>query len=584
MITLDNFENFVPYKILMRGEEYYDTDAVSELEETSPGEWTATVEGTDDHNVEISMNGKEVESWYCDCPYDGEICKHVVAALLAIRDNNKRVSRSAFSKMRIVTKEEEVVQPNVDIKQLLSFISPQEISTFINEYASTNPEFKAAFLKRFIFKESSSTSKGKDYRTEIQKIFNSFGDSKKSRYHNRYNDYSRDWETVFNRMDVFLKKADFFLSLGDMDSTIAIALQTLRSIGENYEDELLYIDDDDDFGTSLYCEHAGGLLMKVVGHPKTTQKQKTDILQELRQIAEISTYRNYGIYDIDELMMQINLSIQPTEKALELIDGLLETRKDTHDLYQLVLRKVNLLLEQNEEQKANETIRQYLYLTEIREMEVEKLIVRCQYDEAIRLLNEGIEIAEEEIYPGTDSKWLEIKLKIYETTNRTSEVIDTCRLLFVTGRDKLTYYNKLKTLIPKEQWKNFLDAMMKETEFSNYFSFGGSAEADIYVKEQDNERLFTLLSSTRYDQLEALMRYAHYLKDTHSEQLIAMYTSSLNDYAERKMGRRNYEFIAQVLPCIYKLKGGQTAVKNIVAEFRIKYKRRPAMMEVLKDF
>ena len=25
MITLDNFENFVPYKILMRGEEYYDT-------------------------------------------------------------------------------------------------------------------------------------------------------------------------------------------------------------------------------------------------------------------------------------------------------------------------------------------------------------------------------------------------------------------------------------------------------------------------------------------------------------------------------------------------------------------------------
>ena len=60
MITLDNFENFVPYKILVRGEEYYDTDAVSELEETSPGEWTATVEGTDDYNVEISMNGKSV--------------------------------------------------------------------------------------------------------------------------------------------------------------------------------------------------------------------------------------------------------------------------------------------------------------------------------------------------------------------------------------------------------------------------------------------------------------------------------------------------------------------------------------------
>ena len=53
MITLDNFENFVPYKIWMRGEEYYETDAVSELEEISPGEWTATVEGTDDYNQDL---------------------------------------------------------------------------------------------------------------------------------------------------------------------------------------------------------------------------------------------------------------------------------------------------------------------------------------------------------------------------------------------------------------------------------------------------------------------------------------------------------------------------------------------------
>ena len=47
MIALDNFESCVPYRILVRGEEYYETGAVSELEEDSPGEWTATVEGTE---------------------------------------------------------------------------------------------------------------------------------------------------------------------------------------------------------------------------------------------------------------------------------------------------------------------------------------------------------------------------------------------------------------------------------------------------------------------------------------------------------------------------------------------------------
>ena len=592
MITLDNFEDFVPYKIWMRGEEYYETDAVSELEEISPGEWTATVEGTDDYNVEISMDGNEIESWYCDCPYDGEICKHVVATLLAIRDNRKKAGNSIFSKMKIKAEEAPVLEeikevgkqpcPSlVDIQQLLSFIDPQELSKFICEYASTNLEFKTALSNHFIAKELSLSSKGKDYRIEIQKVFKGFGYHKRSRYHNRYDNYDRDWKTIFNQMDTFLEKADFFLNLEAMDNSIAIALQVLRSIGENYDDELLY---DDGISSSDYCEQAGDLLLKVIEHPKTTQAQKMEILQGLREIAEISIFREYDLYDVDELMMQINLSIQPAEKALELIDELLEVRKGTCDIYQSVLRKVNPLLEQNEEQKADDTIRQYLYLTEIRRMEVDKLIARCQYDEAICLLNDGIEIAEREMHSGTVGEWLKMKLDIYEITHRVSEVIDTCRLLFVVGSDKLIYYSKLKTLVPKEQWKSFLDRMMKEAELSDYFSFVGNDKAEIYVKEKDNDSLFSLLSSVRYNQLEALMKYAHYLKDTHSEKLIAIYTSLLNDYAERNLGREHYEFIARVLSCIRKLNGGQAVVKSLVAEFRIKYKRRPAMMEVLGKF
>ena len=581
MITLDNFESCVPYRILVRGEEYYETGAVSELEEDSPGEWTATVEGTENYNVEISMDGKEIETWYCDCPYDGEICKHVVATLLAIRDNEKKVNRSAFSKMKVEVEEAVVIDETVDIQQLLSFVNPQELSQFIYEYASMHPEFKTALLNRFIAKELSVTSREKNYKAEIQKVFDSSNYSKKSRYRNRYDDFECDWEAVFNQMDLFLEKADFFLKLGNIESTVAIALQTLRSIGENYDDELLY---NDDLCPSDYCEQAGDLLVKVIEHPKITQKQKTEILQELGQIAKISIYRDYDLYDIDELLMQINLSIQPAEKALELIDKLLEERKDTYDLYQIVLRKVNLLTELHEEQKAADTIRQYLYLTEIRKMEVDKLIACCQYDEAIRLLNEGIEIAEKEEHIGTIDEWLKTKLMIYEMTHRTSDVIDTCRLLFVSGGDKLEYYRKLKTLVPKEEWKSFLDAMMEETHFSEYFSFGANDEAEIYVKERDNERLFKLLSSTRYHQLEALMKYSYYLKDTHSEQLIAIYTSLLNDYAEQNMGRTHYEYIAQALLCAKKLNEGQAAVKRLVAEFRIKYKRRPAMMEVLSRF
>lgn len=68
-----------------------------------------------------------------------------------------------------------------------------------------------------------------------------------------------------------MEKADFFLNLEAMDNSIAIALQVLRFIGENYDDELLY---DDGISSSDYCEQAGDLLLKVIEHPKTTQAQR----------------------------------------------------------------------------------------------------------------------------------------------------------------------------------------------------------------------------------------------------------------------------------------------------------------------
>lgn len=600
MVTLVNFENIVPYKILMRGEAYYESGAVSELEEISPGEWEAVVDGTDSYNAGISMEGDEVKAWYCDCPYDGGICKHVVAILLAIRDNGKKAKRSAFSKMRIeveqVVEEDEDTKAEIleqsrkasehcktdaDLKKILSIIKPNELSQFVFEYASTNKEFKTALLQRITIKELYSASKEKDYKKEIQKVFEGSGLSRRSRYYNRYDDFSLDWDEIFNQVHALLEKAELFLTMGTLDPAISIALQILRSIGENYNDELVY---NDDIDTCAYCEQAGELLMKVVQHPQITQKQISVISQELNEIAKLSSYWDYDVYDVDELMMQIEISTQPIDKALELIDKLIEDRKESFDLYQLVLRKINLLTEQNEIGEAEATIYQYLHLSPIRKMMVEKLIAREQYDEAIRMLDEGIKIAGEERYAGTIHEWMELKLKIYEMANRTSEVIDGSKQLFKFGWGIMEYYHKLKGLIPEKQWKPFLTGLMEEVNFSENPTFSVNDKARIYLEEKDHERLFQLLASKKCNQMEVLMEYAHHLKDTHSEQLIAIYTSYLVDYAERNMGRDHYEYIARVLQCMEKLNGGKVAVRYLVSEFRTKYKRRPAMMEILGKF
>ncbi|MDR2804390.1 MAG: SWIM zinc finger family protein, partial [Dysgonamonadaceae bacterium] len=89
-MNLNNFHKHISHSIFERGEDYYENDMVDNVEHDYPDTWTAEVSGSDLYSVEIKMNGDEIVSWDCDCPYDnGDICKHIVAVLLYIKDNQK---------------------------------------------------------------------------------------------------------------------------------------------------------------------------------------------------------------------------------------------------------------------------------------------------------------------------------------------------------------------------------------------------------------------------------------------------------------------------------------------------------------
>ena len=62
MMTLPEFEKFVPPVIFVRGIDYYNDNAVKTLKETSTGEWKATIEGTKEYSVRISLDGNKISS------------------------------------------------------------------------------------------------------------------------------------------------------------------------------------------------------------------------------------------------------------------------------------------------------------------------------------------------------------------------------------------------------------------------------------------------------------------------------------------------------------------------------------------
>lgn len=82
-MNLKNFHQEISRIILQRGKDYYNEGAVIDLEEEEEsGLWNAQVEGSEIYQVEVQLgeNG-EIDSFFCDCPHDADVCKHIVAVL-----------------------------------------------------------------------------------------------------------------------------------------------------------------------------------------------------------------------------------------------------------------------------------------------------------------------------------------------------------------------------------------------------------------------------------------------------------------------------------------------------------------------
>ncbi|WP_287682525.1 SWIM zinc finger family protein [Bacteroides sp.] len=582
MITISNFEKYVLPQILMRGEDYYESDAVLEIEEESPGEWIATVCGTENYEVTVSMEGNEIIAWECDCPYDGNICKHVVATLLAIRDSRGKAGRflsakEANTQLELLGKSMPRTVKDKEVEQILLFAESDKLSDFIQKYASSHSDFKSALLETFLPKRP---AKKVDYRNEIESCFHS--SYRKYFKKGRYYEPELDWNEVSDKVDGYLAKATLLFQREALEEVATIALQVLRSIGGNYIDEdFLYNDGDIDFG--ITCGNAGDLLLKVVQHSGASQALKKNVLNEIIQISKLATYREYEIFDMDELVQQIMLSVQSKEEALLSVNQLIKERAERWDLYKLVLRKIEILKELGKTTEVEATISEFLYLPEIRRQEVEKLLDEKCYEKAISMLNEGIVIAERGGNLGTLREWQEQLLSIYEEVHDVAKVIEMCRLLFIHTDGSLDYYHKLKSLIPSTDWKEYLSTLMQETTFYDYWGSGNN-KADIYIEEKEYDKLFSFLSAVKYRRLGALVQYASHLNATHSSQILSLFTDDLRVYAEKNLGRNHYEYIARVLRGMRKLNGGKEAVKQLVEEFRVLYKRRPAMMQELGEF
>lgn len=550
-MRLDDFENEISAVIFRRGEDYYENGLVEDLEEVAPGRWNAVVEGTTDYETEVCIKNGEIVSWDCDCPYDGYMCKHVVAVLLAVRDEG--AGFSDYEEVR--TEQEQLSREDVaisgDLMARISLLTERQLRDFVAKYAQKDAVFKDELLKSVVSRQLSGTVE--TYRREVRKYI--------------------CYADIYGILD----KGILLLEAGRIEEAVAIALQTFESFAGEYE----YDDyaDNDNIDPDV-CERAGDLIRRIVDDSRTASELKRRIVVELDSLSGKDVYAQFDMFDMDGLVADVSQNILSKEDILAMIDIHLRTEPE-YRLADWVQRKVHVLAGMGRTDEASDVVDRYLYLPEIRREEVDKAVEAGNYERALAMLDEGIDLAEKNGHYGTRNSWMERKREVFEAQGRVDDVVEITREMFLDS-PKMEDYRRLRSLIKAEKWPEYLDSLIGRARLVDYSYYTSCSRAEIFREEKEYGRLLALIAKLRpEDRLHALMTYSSVLQAGYSAQLLDMFTPLIKDYAERNVNVKAYPYVVQVLRQMRKFNGGEEVVSELVSLFRSKYARRSRMMQEL---
>ncbi|MDP3912196.1 MAG: hypothetical protein Q8R96_00455 [Bacteroidota bacterium] len=318
---------------------------------------------------------------------------------------------------------------------------------------------------------------------------------------------------------------------------------------------------------------------------------RTKVFDWLLQQMNNPDYDGYGCADgLESLIFAEAKSGSELKKAYVLIDRLLEnaSRKNgwskEYQTKKYLQYKARLFQKEGKDTEANRIIDDNLYLSDFREIRVNKYLDERNFNEAIRLVKEGIIIAANNNQPDTGKRWKVKLLKICEQINHVEEEKKIALELFFGYNHEIQFYRKLKSIFSPDEWfiereniiKKLIDEKRNETYFTENFN---QPLATVFIEEKLWDRLFDMVKQN--PQIDTLVDYAGYLKSNYSDELIGFYKTAILDFGDSNTGRPAYRELAQYLEEMAKLDHGFPSTNELRSVLLVRHPYRSAMREEL---
>jgi hypothetical protein len=556
-IPLNEFEQIVDETILKRGLSYFERGVVTAFSEVSKGEFDARVSGTEEYSVQLSVDKDIVTSHRCNCPYDrGHICKHAVAAIFYLRQDELALNEPILKKPN---KRRKTKSANQQIKELLKIISHEELMGYVQQNSKEDKKFRNHFLTAFGHLNEDQSKE--NYQYQIHSILQAAVGR-------------RGWidrsgmRSVVHAINPILANAKKYMENGSHENVFFIGTALLEEMVEAYH----YADDSG--GEIRHFAHEAFELLSELVKTDLPEPLRIDVFHYCISAFEKGLFSRWD-WHIEIIGLAGDSALN--EEEADMVLAYLDKAKKEYEQEKAQFLRLNLLTRFKDKDLVDKFVEEHLSNPEIRKSEIAKAIDNQNFERAIGLCKAGIK-QDEENRPRAVFSWYDWLLHIALTQKDIPKIIELARYMLLNNNgDPHTHFTILKKHVDIAKWDAFLAEVITELQSKGQWKSMPLIRM-IYIEEQMWDKLLGMLKE--YASLSQIETDEKYLSAHYAPELVKLYHDDIIYFLEDSLGRKYYKTACRYIRRMKKL-GGDEQATNLIEFLRKKYAQRRALMEEL---
>jgi len=287
LITEDTIRRLTTAQSYDRGEDYYSTHAVTDIQKRGQT-LMAEVEGShyETYHIIVELSENDILSTSCTCPYDwGGVCKHVVAVLLTYIRQPKHVDEHpAVEELLAHVHETQLREVLIDLLTSEPHLIDR-VETKLAMFVTTTPKTRQQQQSKRTAEKSTpppvTPIDPTPFRRQMQQLLRGSG----------YRDYDEGWD-ISNQAEGLFQRAQPFLEAGDGRN----ALLALEAVMEPFIESWYEYDHEGEVG-EVFINIAPLFTEAILSADLSKEERKAWVKKFKKWDGETSDYGVDGAFD-----------------------------------------------------------------------------------------------------------------------------------------------------------------------------------------------------------------------------------------------------------------------------------------------